>query len=103
MSNEHYKQIERLQNTADLLERIKVIKDAEDLLAYTMRKALEDLAAHIKEHPDDDYGFLFLYINPELGWDCISDENPTGKCMYYEPIDPAWDNCIFCGHPYERK
>ena len=33
--------------------------------------------------------------------DCPS--SPTGICWYDDQEDPAWDNCVFCGEPDERK
>ena len=40
----------------------------------------------------------------ELGammWDC--DSSPFLVCAYNVVEDPAKDQCIFCGHPHERK
>ena len=36
-----------------------------------------------------------------LFWEC--EESPIGSCVYDSLEDPAWDDCIFCGHPHERK
>ena len=34
-------------------------------------------------------------------WDC--EESPSGFCQYDDIEDPAWDSCIHCNDPYERK
>tara|TARA_Y100000310_G_scaffold307885_1_gene350426 strand:- start:639 stop:1016 length:378 start_codon:yes stop_codon:yes gene_type:complete len=38
---------------------------------------------------------------PAIRWDC--EDSPTGKCQYDDIEDPAWDNCIHCDWPYDRK
>lgn len=37
----------------------------------------------------------------EVFWDCP--KSPFGYCAYDKVDDPAWDTCLFCGEPYERK
>ena len=34
-------------------------------------------------------------------WDCP--DSPFGYCAYHKFDDRAWDNCLFCHQPYERK
>lgn len=34
-------------------------------------------------------------------WPCST--SPVETCVYDEKVDSAWDNCIFCGYPDERK
>lgn len=34
-------------------------------------------------------------------WDCPN--SPTGLCGYDPRKDPAFDSCVFCGEPDERK
>jgi len=34
-------------------------------------------------------------------WNC--EHSPTSRCWYDEKRDPAWDGCLFCGDPHERK
>jgi hypothetical protein len=34
-------------------------------------------------------------------WACP--DSPTGRCWYDNQRDPAWDGCVFCGEPHERK
>lgn len=34
-------------------------------------------------------------------WEC--DESPFGFCAYDDLEDSAHDQCVFCGHPEERK
>jgi len=34
-------------------------------------------------------------------WDCV--DSPIGVCMYDDIDDPAWDNCLYCDEPDERK
>ena len=38
--------------------------------------------------------------DPEL-WAC--EDSPTRFCRYDNVEDPAWDSCIHCDEPYERK
>jgi hypothetical protein len=37
----------------------------------------------------------------EGSWECPT--APTKFCWYDHQQDPAWDSCLFCGHPHERK
>ena len=34
---------------------------------------------------------------------CDCPESPFGYCAYHKFDDRAWDNCLFCHEPYERK
>ena len=34
-------------------------------------------------------------------WYC--EASPSSHCSYNDEIDPARDECIYCGDPYERK
>lgn len=34
-------------------------------------------------------------------WGCKS--SPIGVCVYHRVLDPASDQCIYCGEPNERK
>jgi len=34
-------------------------------------------------------------------WDCA--DSPIGICVYNSDEDPAWDSCLICGEPDERK
>lgn len=34
-------------------------------------------------------------------WDC--EVSPIGYCVYDEAEDSALDECLYCGHPNERK
>jgi len=34
-------------------------------------------------------------------WDCPT--SPIGTCVYDSYTDRAWDDCLFCHDPYERK
>jgi hypothetical protein len=45
--------------------------------------------------------FTFAHHKFEMSdWDC---DGPLGKCVYNTEEDPAMDQCLFCGLPYERK
>jgi hypothetical protein len=37
----------------------------------------------------------------EGSWEC--EGSPTKTCWYDDQRDPAWDRCLFCGDPDERK
>ncbi len=36
-----------------------------------------------------------------MEWKC--EKSPFGSCAYHKFEDRAWDHCLFCGEPYERK
>lgn len=40
-----------------------------------------------------------------FNWPCTSrfGSSPTKHCLYDDDEDPAHDQCVFCGEPYERK
>lgn len=49
-----------------------------------------------------DYERPVQVIRPVEGsWECP--ESPTKTCWYCDQEDPAWDFCLFCGDPHERK
>lgn len=35
--------------------------------------------------------------------ECDGADNPIEHCVYDGIDDPAWDDCLFCHQPYERK
>ena len=35
-------------------------------------------------------------------WEC-KPLSPIGVCIYNKGLDPALDQCIYCGNPHERK
>lgn len=35
--------------------------------------------------------------------DWVCPKSPIGLCVYKPIEDKAWDNCIFCHEPHERK
>jgi len=37
----------------------------------------------------------------EGSWECA--KSLTKVCWYDDHQDTAWDNCLFCGEPHERK
>lgn len=49
---------------------------------------------------DHNYPDNIKYFH-DSGWECP--ESPVGTCMYDSVKDPAYDNCLICGEPYERK
>lgn len=45
---------------------------------------------------------VFWGLRPdELDHECL--RSPTRHCVYNIDADPAKDQCIFCGDPFERK
>lgn len=70
----------------------------------TREKIAAGLAARLNEeegrraaraaHPDK-----VLHIG--RGWECPT--SPTGHCVYDYEEDPAFDECLYCGKPEERK
>lgn len=51
------------------------------------------------ERPDN-------YVEVAAAWACEGHECPTaplGRCVYDDEQDPAHDECIHCGQPWERK
>lgn len=43
------------------------------------------------------------FLDGSLHWLCESTESPDGLCGYDLEVDPACDECIYCGLPEERK
>ena len=63
------------------------------------KQAIEKLEHKIVwEALNGDYRTLYHKIGV---WECI--ESPIGVCMYDDMDDPAWDDCLFCHEPDERK
>lgn len=56
-----------------------------------------------KFHGDDDIVRLAFaqFASGYIRWKCQT--SPTGCCEYNAATDAAWDTCLHCGDPYERK
>jgi hypothetical protein len=63
----------------------------------TAKRATPVLLALLETHLEISADHLEL-VN---FWDCP--ESPTGNCVYDNVADPAWDDCLFCHQPHERK
>ena len=50
------------------------------------------------EHGRYTNGSIFIEIG---SWGC--EKSPINTCCYNNYTDRAFDHCIFCGHPDERK
>lgn len=86
MDNKELKQ--ELSELAKMKETMAVIDSKiEKLMVATVRRT----------HPD---------INPYDICCTFSKEckkNPFGFCVYDEKKDPNWNECVYCGKPYEKK
>jgi len=92
---ENFRRIHKSPNKLDQL-RATVIKRELDLSSAKQDLRKEELRL-IREQ---------IALDPDeavaIGdWNCPN--SPIGLCVYDDYGDPAWDNCIFCGYPHERK
>ena len=54
------------------------------------------------EDGDRSYSSLFHKTGDcDFSWPCPT--SPIGTCVYDSYQDQAWDSCLFCFDPYERK
>lgn len=72
-----------------------VVDEAERELRLLKRRHRSQ--GHVVEK--SEFGGAYCVIcGDRVGWWC--DESPFNTCRYE---DPNWDECIYCGQPYERK
>ena len=71
-------------------------KDKLEAAMWAIEAELLKVAAKALER--DDHGVEGGDI-----WECDDKRNPIGMCVYDGMEDPCWDECLFCGEPYERK
>ena len=91
----------------DLLHKANHVEAKRGLLLDSLDQQLDQI--------DDEVGRLVREICEPLrpdaddyfydagGWECESEENPLPCCVYDEENDPAYDDCLFCHQPWERK
>ncbi len=84
--------VRKLQEAGRELERRKSKINSS---LWAMQSALLDLAAEALGRDDD--------VEGGDQWECENKENPIGMCVYDGHEDPAWDDCLFCHEPFERK
>ncbi len=75
----------------DVKYHLDEISDCEDSLAYLRDRLIESVWK--------DY-WAVEHAVPNM-WECPT--SPIGTCVYHKFEDRAWDNCLFCHDPYERK
>lgn len=92
---------------------IKIEIDEKELfkqtLAQDMKATIEEITDHIdnltltrtnlikKAWPDFDW----MVHRVTMFWECPT--SPIGYCIYNGYEDRAFDNCLFCHEPHERK
>ena len=100
-----------------IVDDVKIFKNT---LAADHKQSYEDLVAAEREleslrhsllrnaldgklpGEDSSYSSLFHRTGDcDFAWKCST--SPIGTCVYDSYKDRAWDNCLFCGDPYERK
>lgn len=75
----------RICRDRDLINSIKVgINESQDILKKLAATAMD------VNHETIVLGFH------------LCQKSPTDKCIY-KVTDTCWDDCVFCGHPSERK
>ena len=70
---------------------------------YNKIQELRNKQSKLENEIDDitKLGFGFkISTDPSLMWEC--EKSPFGTCAYEPMVDPSWDNCTYCGHPYDR-
>lgn len=86
------------------LIRDEIRKDKKERI-MDLHKGITTLEGEIKSiicpHVEEGGDLWFVDYVCMPTWDCK--ESPVGWCVYNKYKDPALDNCIFCGEPYERK
>lgn len=75
----------------DLKETIEVITAEIDNLTLVRTELIK------KAWPEFD----FLVHRVTMFWECPT--SPIGYCVYNGVEDRAFDNCLFCHDPHERK
>ena len=75
----------------DVQKHLKELSDA--------REYIEHLQAKLIESTWSEFWAVEHVI--QTFWTC--DKSPFGYCTYHKFEDRAWDHCLFCGEPYERK
>jgi hypothetical protein len=75
-------------NVKDML---KACDDAMEEINYLKRKIVK------KVFPE----FEWMYQTVSKIWECS--DSPCGYCVYDYIDDPAYDTCLFCHQPEERK
>jgi len=70
---------------------------------YNIISKLRDAQQGIENTIDEiaDVSFDERIPQGQLMWECP--KSPFGTCKYHHFEDPAWDECLYCGQPYERK
>lgn len=75
----------------DVPKQLKELSDAIDHLEHLQEKLIESVW--------QDFWSVEHVV--QTTWEC--DSSPFGYCTYHKFDDRAWDNCLFCHQPYERK
>ena len=68
-------------------------------LARIQREAGSTISGILNEVVPEKYTHI-CKLGP-YGWQC--EDSPVGLCVYDSINDRAFDHCIFCGDPDERK
>ena len=75
--------------------RIHEIETEMEDVVEKLRSDIEDVVRGVwPEFDEDDHVITTMMECPS---------SPFGFCAYHRWEDPAWDDCLFCEDPYERK
>ena len=93
---------EKLKSLISEYKEKQALADKAEAEAWKSHLAVEDRQ---KELVLDYFKDQNLDIDDlEIGtWDCHEKTNPIGVCVYNQTEDRCLDECLFCGHPAERK
>lgn len=80
-----------------------LVERLEDRMAISEQRMLELVAAEYNAmvEPEDQVEGDCLEVTHS--WPCTEKKNPIPVCVYDSLNDPAFDDCIFCHQPHERK
>jgi len=90
----------------DMELQIKRITQNLNAIQRRVNKMNDQIANIVKSVVSRDFPDRKQWIMyPADGWVCekFNHGNPFPLCVYDEGEDPALDNCLYCGEPYERK
>lgn len=81
-------------------ELLEAERSLESFRFKLLREALDGKLP--SEDGDRSYSSLFHKTGDcDFSWDCPT--SPIGTCVYDSYQDRAWDDCLFCHDPFERK
>ena len=87
--------MKKIKGIEDGLAGIKIL----DELKYNLQDLIEELIVKTVQKDFPEIGSTDIHC--PFFWEC--EKSPFGWCVYDPVNDPAMDECLYCGDPYERK